>query len=713
MIRILKIAPFFFFLALGLLVCGVHKEENPEPSSWVKQGNGIWKLNIGGAANIDLLAAANVEPNFRALQQFSSGQFPLDTAQISIKEQNGKIYLSFPLDSTEQIYGLGLQFKTIHRRGKIYQLHVDHYGGLDNGRTHAPVPFYVSSKGYGVLINSARYVDIYVGTTVRRDSPNPPVVYDRNTDKNWDPLPDSDAIELLIPDDRVEVILFHGKTPMEVVQKYNLYNGGGCLPPKWGLGFTYRTHTLLSDKEVQQLVTTFEEKNFPLDFIGLEPGWMNRSYPCSYEWDEGRFPNPEGFVDHLLEKGVRTNLWMNPYVAPKAKLFDAMAPFSGSHTVWNGIVPDYTLDSARKAFSQFYQANHLDIGVSGLKIDEVDGYDFWLWPDVATFPSGVDAEQMRQIYALVFQDMITDLYHENNQRTYGLVRASNAGGTRFPFVLYNDYYKHEDFITALINSGFSGLLWTPEARSSQNGEEWLRRMQSVCFSPMAMINAWSSGTLPWSYPEVYEAVREVAQLRMQLLPYIYSSFAEYHFKGTPPIRPMPLIEGFVIPAEASNSAYAQATRSEIKDQYLFGESLLVAPVFAGQKSRKVILPKGKWYDFYTGNFIGEEEIVEVKAKLNEIPLFVKDGGIIPLTGARLHAPKKDEKLDLEVRHYGTLPGSFLLYDDDGETFDYEKGAYSWTTLDVASKNDALVGKALRVQKTIFNYGDISWKFMTK
>ncbi len=131
---------------------------------------------------------------------------------------------------------------------------------------------------------------------------------------------------------------------------------------------------------------------------------------------------------------------------------------------------------------------------------------------MAKFPSGNSAEQLRQTYGLLLQNMTTQIYRQKNIRTYGLVRASNGGGASFPYVIYNDYYSHEDFITALINSGFCGVLWTPEVRNSKTSEEWLRRMQTVIFSPMAMMNAWSSGTKPWSFPEVEKEVREIAML---------------------------------------------------------------------------------------------------------------------------------------------------------------------------------------------------------
>src|SRR6188474_1015412 len=108
---------------------------------------------------------------------------------ISVKVVDGKTYLRFPLQKEEQLYGFGLNFQTVHQRGKILQLHVDHYGGKDNGRTHAPSPFYVSSRGYGVFINSARYVTVYAGTAVRKDSKEAPIAKDRNTDKSWSSRP--------------------------------------------------------------------------------------------------------------------------------------------------------------------------------------------------------------------------------------------------------------------------------------------------------------------------------------------------------------------------------------------------------------------------------------------------------------------------------------------------------------------------------------------
>ena len=511
---------------------------------WRNEAAGIWKTQIGEKEPVNLLNIAGIQPKLKALSNLPSVSFPLGKEKIRYMIKDSKVFLSFPLDKGEQIYGLGLNFKTVYQRGRILRLHVDHYGGRDNGRTHAPVPFYVSSDGDGVLINSARYIDIWVGTALRNNSPNHPVPRDRNTDPKWSAQPESDGIEILIPADGAEILVFGGPTPLEAVQRYNLYCGGGCIPPKWGLGFWQRVPTLFTKDDVKKEIDDFEKYDFPLDVIGLEPGWQSKSYPCTYVWDKERFPDVDKFFDLVKEKGININLWLNPFVSPDSPIYNKLKPFYGTHTVWLGPVPDYTINEARNITIDLFEKEHLQNGVSGYKIDECDGYDSWLWPDVAEFPSGLTGEQMRQIYALQLQRMIFEMYKKENIRTYGLVRATNAGGAYFPSVIYNDYYSHKDFITALVNSSFCGLLWTPEVRHSKTAEEWLRRMQSVCFSPLAMINAWYHGTKPWSFPEVYEHVREIASLRMRLFPYIYSAFARYHFEGIPPFRAMVLEPSF-------------------------------------------------------------------------------------------------------------------------------------------------------------------------
>lgn len=690
---------------------------------WQQVEPGVWKGIVGTPEDYSLLGVAGCTPLKEGFSRLPQAELPSIAPEVVAEVVNGKTHLRFPLDRNEQLYGFGLNFQTVHQRGKILNLHVDHYGGKDNGRTHAPVPFYISSNGYGVLINSARYLSVYAGSGARKDSPNAPVAKDRNTDKTWQSRPYSDAVSVLVPAEGAEIYLFAGPTPMDVVRRYNLLCGGGNLPPRWGLGFTQRTKTRYTADEVIAEADAFEQNGYPLDFIGLEPGWQSKAYPCTFEWDSTRYPNPQDFINSMKDRKVRINLWTNPYVSPDSKIYNEMYPVSGTHTVWCGIVPDFGTEKARELFKNKFDTEHLNIGVSGYKVDEIDGYDHYLWPDVATFPSGLDSEQMRQTYGLWVQRLTNDLFKKRNQRTFGLVRGSNAGGSSFPYVIYNDYYSHQDFITALINSGFSGVLWTPEVRSSKTPEEWLRRFQSVVFSPMAMINAWSSGTKPWSFPEVADQVKEYSLLRMQMMPYWYTEFARYHYDGIPPFRAMNLEPGFNIDKAVvkevkeknlDDNPYLEAVTKEIKDQYMAGEYLLVAPMFAGQTTRSVVLPQGDWYDFYTGEFVGNGEKIEVTPGLDKIPVFVKDGAIIPMMEPRLHAPAAGEKVNLEIRHYGKADGNYRLYDDDGETFNYENGDYSWREIKVErQKNGKLKGTISKPEKGKPNsFNEITWKFMT-
>lgn len=705
------------FMVLAAFACVQKDNVNLE---WKKEGQGIWKISVGKQEKVTLLSELDITPQWKAIEEIGDAPLAIDPKDVKTEVVDGKTYIRFPLDKDEKIFGLGLNFKTVEQRGRVMRLHVDHYGGSDNGRTHAPIPFFVSSKGYGALINSARYIDVWVGTSVRQDSSNPPVAKDRNTDKDWTAQPYSDNLEFLIPAEGAEVIVFSGKTMLDVVRRYNLYNGGGCLPPKWGLGFWHRVPSLFTDTEIEREVQEFRDKGFPLNVVGLEPGWMTASYPCTYEWDNTRFPNPQAFTKKMKESNIQTNLWMNPYISPKGELYDRIKPYTSSHTVWYGIVPDYMMSEAQRILIDHFKKHQLNLGVSGYKMDENDGYDSWLWPDVASFPSGTSAEQMRQIYGSLMQKVTTQMYKDENKRTYGLVRAANAGTTSFPYVIYNDYYNHHDFITALVNSSFIGVLWTPEVRASRTSEEWLRRMQTVCFSPLAMLNAWADGTKPWTFPEVAESVKAISLLRMQLIPYLYTAFADYTFKGTPPVRAMNLEEGYnmdekmlQVSFDATNNPYALAIKKEVKDQFMVGNSLLVAPLFEGEKERKVILPKGKWYDFYTGEFAGEGEIISVSPGLDKIPVYVKDGGIVPMFPPIRQIENK--QYPLEVRHYGNAPGIYDLYDDDGETFNYQKGEFVRIvlTVDVDASNNKMGKASIPEGKNVWSYSDYIFRYMTK
>jgi alpha-D-xyloside xylohydrolase len=673
---------------------------------WNKKSTGVWSAIIGKDEDLTPLSVVNVEPNTKALDDMGDISFPFDTDSIIYEKIGGRTIVCFPLDKTEKIFGLGLQFMRVNHRGRTRYLRVNSDPTVDVGESHAPVPFYVSSKGYGVLVNTSRIVTIYCGSCGRKSTPV--IIKDRNIDHDWQATPSSDLVEIVAHSEGFEVLVFASNSVLDAVRRYNLYCGGGTLPPRWGLGFWHRVPTTFTAEQAIAEAEEFRNHHIPCDVIGLEPGWHTKSYPSTYEWS-GRFPKPAEFVGKMKSMGFQINLWEHPYVSPDAKIHSKLEQLSGSHTVWGGLAPDYSLKEAQGILKDQHEENHISIGVSGYKIDECDGSELtgssWMFPAHAIFPSGHDGEQMRQIYGLTLQKIILEMFRKYNRRTYGLVRASLAGASSLPFALYSDLYDHRQFVRALCNSGFSGLLWSPEIRSARNSEEWVRRLQVVCFSPLAMLNAWADGTKPWSFPDVEHIVQKYINLRMRLMPYFYSAFARYHFDGTPPFRGMAM--------EIQDTDDLSFASMEKDDQYMVGDSMLVAPLFMGQTSREVFLPKGNWYDFETGECFDGGQVINISAGLDKLPIFVREGGIIPMMPVLQYAPKAGDSVPLEILHFGNKSGTFRLYDDDGETLNYEKGEYRWRTIEVEVFEDGNRRGAISKADDgwVSSYGDVEWKFI--
>jgi alpha-glucosidase (family GH31 glycosyl hydrolase) len=157
-------------------------------------------------------------------------------------------------------------------------------------------------------------------------------------------------------------------------------------------------------------------------------------------------------------------------------------------------------------------------------------------------------------------------------------------------------------------------------------------------------------------------------------------------------------------------------RGDISDQFMLGDNLLVAPMFAGEKKRKIILPNGKWFDFYTGKYVGKHQVIEVEPGLDHIPLYVKDGGMIPMITASLHTPSHTVQVPLEIRCYGDQESQFDVYDDDGVTFNYQHGESIWYRLRTAKdKNHHWKGEVILSgqQMKTGQYSTVKWIFMTE
>jgi alpha-D-xyloside xylohydrolase len=578
------------------------------------------------------------------------------------------------------VYGLGLQFQSFIQRGLKKKLRVNADPVVDSGDSHAPVPFYVTTRGYAVLIDTARYATVYAGN--KRRASEPPAAAPASpsgTDLTKDALPaaygryrfqDPSEVLVEVPEAAgVDVYLFAGPTMRLAVQRYNLFAGGGALPPRWGLGVWYRCERDFAQSDVQRLAAEFRERGIPCDVLGLEPGWQTHSYSCSYVWSE-RFPDPRAMTAALAAAHYRVNLWEHAFTHPSSPLHAPLLPHAGDYLVWDGLVPDFLTPEARRVFADFHEREHVALGVAGYKLDECDNSDFtrnWSFPELARFPSGADGEQMHSLFGLRYQDTLQDVFERRGARTYGLVRNSGALAAPYPYALYSDLYDHATFIRAVPKAGLAGLLWTPEVRDAASPEELIRRLQSAALSPMALINAWYIRNPPWKqvdraannagrFAADWEAVeatcRRVLELRMQLVPYLHAAFVRYHREGLPPFRPLVM------------DAPDDVRTWPVDDQWLLGEGLLVAPVVAGQSARSVYLPAGDWYDFWTGARHAGGQRVEVRPPLEQIPLFARAGTLLPLARPTPHTddPRSGE---LTVRVYGAADAALTLYEDEG------------------------------------------------
>ncbi len=644
---------------------------------------GVWRVTIGVPASFTPVSSRLIPPNAAAFAALpKAGKAP--ALSISASRSARGCTVRLPLKPDEQIFGLGLQLLSFAQRGSKKTVRVNADPKMDTGDSHAPVPFYVTTEGIGVLVDTARYATFYLGSAHPKPTHPIAAANDASVDPKYGNIETADHenfVMIDVPDAAgVDIYLFDGPDMLSAVRRYNLFSGGGFVPPEWGLGFWFRMMAKDTQGDVLALARELRDSKIPCDVIGLEPGWQSHSYSCSFVWDKGRFPDPNGFLAATQDANFHVNLWEHAYTHSSSPLFSALEPHSGDLGVWEGLVPDFAGQPARDAFGEFHGKTLIDAGVSGFKLDECDNSDYthnWSFPECTVFPSGVDGEQMHNVFGLRYQMAIWDAFRNRGRETYGLVRSSGALAAPYPFVLYSDLYDHRDYIRALANSGFSGLLWCPEVRQADNEEDLIRRLQSVVFSPLAQVDCWYMKNPPWKqtnrnlnnadkffddWQQLEARCREIIGWRMQLIPYLTAAFQRYAEDGTPPFRALVL------------DWPSDKRLHKVDDQYLVGDRMMVAPLFAGEKSRKIVFPEGDWHDFWTGASIKSATEISVPASTEKIPVYVKSGSLVPWADVGQFA-RAPETRQLSVRVYGNGSIPFSVGTSVGsQTLSWKHGA---------------------------------------
>lgn len=680
----------YLLLFTGGLLAACQTEQLPAQQEIAP---GVIKLQAGEIDIYTPYALFGGKPALEAMKQLPTAELPFSPDEVRIQVKDRGCMVEVPLADDEQLYGFGLQIETFGQRGMRKRPIVNDNPLNGLGYTHAPQTFYVSTKGYGILVNTARYTTFLCGSNQKKQQ-NLQDAEGRKkiattTEDLYKNRSNGNKVYIDIPGAKgIEVFVITGPEILDVVKRYNLLSGGGCLPPMWGLGFKYRVKGDAVQDSVIRFADYFREKQIPCDVLGLEPGWQTAAYSCSYIWSEERFPKHKEMLDQLKQKGYKVNLWEHAYVHPSSPIRKDMEPYSGDFLVWNGLVPDFLTPEARKIFSDYHRTL-VEEGISGFKLDECDNSNIsyasatWCFPDAAQFPSGIDGEQMHQIFGSLYVNTIDSIYREMNTRAYQDYRSSGMFMSSRNAVLYSDTYDHKEYIQALCNSAFGGLLWCPEVREAHSAEDFFHRLQTVILSPQAMVNAWYLQYAPWLQfdrgknergeflPEAQEYetyARTLINLRMQLIPYLYNAFYAYYKEGIPPFRPL-LMD------------YPKDKRlRDISNQYMIGDGLMAAPLYENKKSRTVYFPEGTWYNFNTNEKYEGNKEYEINTEFDQLPLYVRQGTLLPLSEP---VPYVDPQtvFNLHCKVYGTPTASCQLLEDDGISYNFKKGEYNIVTLE--------------------------------
>ena len=522
--------------------------------------------------------------------------------------------LEFPLEFGEEVFGFGLQLKGFNHKSHKLQLRTNSDPAANTGDSHAPVPFFVTNKGYGMYFDTARYIEVCCGygkNKNREPVENNTIIANAEDLYKKCGLRETTVMSVEIPVAKgIDVYIFEGKNILDVVSQYNMFSGGGCDVPEWGLGVLYRAYVRNTGDQIIELAKYFREHDIPVDIMGLEPGWQSSSYSCSYVWDKERYPNYEEVIKYLRGNNFHINLWEHAFVNATSPIYKDMHDYSGDYEVWQGLIPDFATEQAQEIFAKYHKEYLVDKGIDGFKLDECDNSDFvfdWSFPNCVEFPSGMDGEQYHQMFGTLY--MQTILKALGDTPTLSEVRNAGALAASYPFVLYSDLYDHQDFIRGVVNSGFSGILWTPELRDASTKKELLRRLQTTVFSVQCLINAWYCPEAPWKKFDCEKEVIDLLNERHRLIPMLKRAFKEYKETGKPPVRAL------VADYTDDKETYS------IDDEYIFCDNLIVAPLTSKSDERKVYLPQGNWVDYWTREKV---ESGWFSVTTDNIPVFEKE-----------------------------------------------------------------------------------------
>ena len=538
----------------------------------------------------------------------------------------------------ELVYGLGERFGPVVKNGQVVDIwNAD--GGTSSEQAYKNVPFYLTNRGYGVLVNHPGHVSYEIGSeSVER-------------------------VQFSVAGESLQYFIIYGPTPKQILERYTALTGRPASVPAWSYGVWLSTSftTDYDEQTVSSFIDEMAERDLPLSVFHFDCFWMREFNWCDFEWDRRTFPDPEGMLARLHEKDVRVCVWINPYIGQRSPLF-AEAKAAGylvkkpNGDVWQsdlwqagmGLV-DFTSPDAAKWY-QSKLRTLLDQGVDAFKTDFGERIPL----DVGYF-DGSSPERMHNYYTQLYNQAVFDVLKEARGEGEAVLfaRSATVGGQQLPVHWGGDststYESMAETLRGGLSLAFSGFaFWSHDIGGFEGTPDpgvFKRWTAFGLLSSHSRLHGSSSYRVPWAFDdEAVEVTRKFTKLKLRLMPYLFAAGLEATRTGMPVLRPMQLEFG-------DDPATGYLDR-----QYMLGADLLVAPVFSADASVEFYLPAGTWTNYFTGEAVTGPGWRRETHGFDSIPLYVRDGAVLAI-GAREDRPDYNYLDGLTLELYpSSMPG---------------------------------------------------------
>ena len=523
------------------------------------------------------------------------------------------IAASFALSPGEKIFGGGESFTALNKRGQKLVLWTHDVFSAESNEMYKPIPFLLSSRGYGMFFHTSGPVTCDIGATRA----------DRNT--------------VMLGDDELDVFIFLG-TPKEIISAYTALTGRAAMPPLWSFGLWMSRITYKSEEQVLDVAAKLRENKIPCDVIHLDTGWFENDWECDYEFSPTRFPTPQKMFDDLKRDGFHVSLWQLPYFIPKNKLFPEIVSRGLAVRAAKGGKDDLPTEDAILDFSNpetvsWYQekiAGLLRMGSGVIKVDFGEAA-----PPNGLYASGRTGFYEHNLYPLRYQKAVADITRSVNHEDIIWARAAWAGSQRYPVHWSGDSPGTDSGMAGTLRAGLSlGVcgftFWAHDIGGFVGKPDPERYRRWLAFGMLTSHSRCHGDPPrePWEYGAAFtDDFRRAVELKYRLMPYIYAQAKDSSERG------LPMTRALFIEFPDDPGAWL------VDDAYLLGSDLLVAPLLeANTTSRDVYLPRGSqgegdyWIDYQTGKTYAGGAWHHIAADADrEIPiiLLVRASAVIP------------------------------------------------------------------------------------